>query len=961
VDELVRVLAAVVVKMAFRLWSGDKSPGTAGQADLADMIMSRVSGPLEQRRVRARFEGMGEIVADRIGTELATEFPVLGVQERDAVLVSVAETLDSAQLKDQVLFEADLDLMTLERLVRRDSAQITRSLSAGGTACYDFLLAQCCAYAIEVADKLPRFEAGAFTELLRREAQIMTLIEEVLARLPAPDDQARTERSERLETAYRQLVARALDRLDIFGLDFAAPAVPLSTAYVDLTLSGEQPAGSSGDSLEKRLASCPRLLIEGSAGSGKTTILQWIAVRAALRDFTGAATSLNGNIPFFLRLRAYADKRLPRPEEFLDGIAPMLAPEQPVSWSSGQLRSGRAFVLVDGVNEVPDHQRLEVVTWLRNLTATYPDVRYVVTARPGAVDPGELGDAGFTTAVVDPMDPARIRLFVDQWYAAAQWWQKDAGAVDELGIYCDTLLKTLDTHRFVRELASTPLLAGLVCVLNQDVRGRLPRRRSDILEAALRMFYERDRQRGIPAAFDFAAVSLLLGDLALWMLRNGSTVAPSDSARALLRRSALVFPGKPGSTVDLYDSLLRGGLLREPAAGQVTFLDRTIQEYLAANALIGADNIGELVRNANDDQWREVVILAAGQGTVRQATEILRGLLRPQRPGTLQYQRRLLAVRCLGEIRHADPDVLADIDRAIPELLPPRSLDQAEAFSDAGDEMIPYLARTIRVANVDQLPMVIRAASLISGPDAFDLIAAVAQMSRISIGTARPFADETPEIRALREELIRAAQYFDRDAYEEKVLTPLDIRLPPAPAGSHRVLRAQGLEPRRLARYMAAGGFSDQAENINGHAFLSYVREDSAKVAQLEALLTAAGIPVWRDTADIWPGDDWRVQIRRAITNNALVFVACFSRNSMTRAKAYQNEELVLAIEQLRLRSPDTPWLIPVRLDDCEIPERDIGDGRTLRSLHHADLFGQRYEEGTRRLIAAIGRILGGA
>jgi hypothetical protein len=149
--------------------------------------------------------------------------------------------------------------------------------------------------------------------------------------------------------------------------------------------------------------------------------------------------------------------------------------------------------------------------------------------------------------------------------------------------------------------------------------------------------------------------------------------------------------------------------------------------------------------------------------------------------------------------------------------------------------------------------------------------------------------------------------------------------------------------------------------NVAGHVFISYVREDSDRVGQLHGALQAAGIPVWRDTADLWPGEDWRLKIRRAITDNALVFIACFSLAALARGKCYQNEELALAIEQLRLRQPDDPWLIPVRLDECDIPDRDIGSGRTLTSLQRADLFGDRFDDGATRLIAAIRRILGGS
>jgi hypothetical protein len=54
-------------------------------------------------------------------------------------------------------------------------------------------------------------------------------------------------------------------------------------------------------------------------------------------------------------------------------------------------------------------------------------------------------------------------------------------------------------------------------------------------------------------------------------------------------------------------------------------------------------------------------------------------------------------------------------------------------------------------------------------------------------------------------------------------------------------------------------------------------------------------------------GEDWRAKIRSAITDDALVFLACFSRKGLARKKTYQNEELALAIDQMRLRRPDQP------------------------------------------------------
>ena len=152
-----------------------------------------------------------------------------------------------------------------------------------------------------------------------------------------------------------------------------------------------------------------------------------------------------------------------------------------------------------------------------------------------------------------------------------------------------------------------------------------------------------------------------------------------------------------------------------------------------------------------------------------------------------------------------------------------------------------------------------------------------------------------------------------------------------------------------------------QAGETCGHVFISYVREDGKRVDRLQAILEGAGLSVWRDTASIWPGQDWRLEIRNAIRSGSLAFIACFSENSERREASYQNEELVLAVEQMRVRRPGVPWLIPVRFAECSIPDLDLGAGRMLDSLQHVDLFDGTWEQGVPRILGAVHRILSGA
>lgn len=143
-----------------------------------------------------------------------------------------------------------------------------------------------------------------------------------------------------------------------------------------------------------------------------------------------------------------------------------------------------------------------------------------------------------------------------------------------------------------------------------------------------------------------------------------------------------------------------------------------------------------------------------------------------------------------------------------------------------------------------------------------------------------------------------------------------------------------------------------------GHVFISYAQDNARDVDYIQNRLEYSGILVWRDKASLWPGDRWREAIRKAIADNSIVFLACFSRDGNAHARSYQNEELNLALEEMRQRPHDDTWLIPVRFDDCEIPEWDIGGGDTLKSIQQLDLFGENLAIGVGKLIATVRRIL---
>ena len=138
----------------------------------------------------------------------------------------------------------------------------------------------------------------------------------------------------------------------------------------------------------------------------------------------------------------------------------------------------------------------------------------------------------------------------------------------------------------------------------------------------------------------------------------------------------------------------------------------------------------------------------------------------------------------------------------------------------------------------------------------------------------------------------------------------------------------------------------------SGQAFVSYVHEDTAKVQRLFEDLTSYGAKLWLDRNDLAPGIRWKVAIREAVREGAF-FVACFSHTSVEKGRTYMNEELMLAIEEIRQRPAHMSWFVPVKLDDYSVPDLDVGGGVTLRDFQFVDLASE-WDRGVRRIIDVI-------
>ena len=395
--------------------------------------------------------------------------------------------------------------------------------------------------------------------------------------------------------------------------------------------------------------------------------------------------------------------------------------------------------------------------WLKELIAAFPAARYVVTSRPGSVDAKWLREEDFVGAELQPMEQRDVAAFVHQWHDAMRAQSPDNEERTALDEFERQLIAAIATRRGLRRLVQNPLLCALVCALHRDRRAELPENRMELYEISLHLLLERrDKERGLvpPKGLSRIEQTLLLQDIAYWLVRNGWSGAGSARVLERVRLKLAGMPQVHAGPDEVFRYLLeRSGLLREPTVGQVDFVHRSFQEYLAAKAAVESDDIGVLIDNAGSDQWREVVVMAAGHASARQREELLYGILRTKSAGRQRNQLQLVALACLETSPELSGTLRAEIERRTASLLPPRTSRNARMLASAGEFVLDLLAKT-EPRSPEAVAATIEAAAGIGGD------AALAVIERFRAGTQRPVLLE----------LIRAWPRFDVDRYAQRVL-----------------------------------------------------------------------------------------------------------------------------------------------------------------------------------------------
>jgi TIR domain-containing protein len=124
--------------------------------------------------------------------------------------------------------------------------------------------------------------------------------------------------------------------------------------------------------------------------------------------------------------------------------------------------------------------------------------------------------------------------------------------------------------------------------------------------------------------------------------------------------------------------------------------------------------------------------------------------------------------------------------------------------------------------------------------------------------------------------------------------------------------------------------------------FLCYSHRDQGAVHTLYSRLKKDGVEVWLDREKLLPGQNWKHEIRGAITRSQIVIV-CLSRQ-FNKQEGYRHEELKIALKKAALLPDEEIFIIPTRLEKCDTPD-------SLRHLHRVDLF---EADGYKKLMQAL-------
>ncbi|MEW6498781.1 MAG: HEAT repeat domain-containing protein, partial [Cyanobacteriota bacterium] len=425
----------------------------------------------------------------------------------------------------------------------------------------------------------------------------------------------------------------------------------------------------------------PRLLLLGDPGSGKSSLVQYLALTWATAPIEVAQAQ---PIPLLIELRNYMrDRNSKQCENLLDffyhgsGFIYKLERER----LHDILQAGKAFVMFDGLDEVFDPVcREQVVTDIINFTISYPQVRVLVTSRVIGYKQQRLRNTKFHHFMLQDLELGQIEEFINRWHDLA--FEQEAEKVKKR----DRLKRAIEESRAIQELAGNPLLLTMMAILNRHQE--LPRDRPELYSQSSRVLLQQwDVEKALhDTSFEFVTVDYkdkqaMLRQVAYQMQAGQKGLAgnliEADKLKTTLANYLDVLRVRHSEQVaELMIEQLRSRnfILCFLGADYYAFVHRTFLEYFCAwefvwqfekERSINLDFLKYDVfgKHWQDESWHEVLRLIAGMIDAKFVGEIIEYLM-VQKIDTREFistgerlteeglLNLLLAANCLAEVRN---------------------------------------------------------------------------------------------------------------------------------------------------------------------------------------------------------------------------------------------------------------------------------------------------------------------
>lgn len=440
--------------------------------------------------------------------------------------------------------------------------------------------------------------------------------------------------------------------------------------------------------VEQALSEHRHLVVLGNPGSGKTTLMRYLALCYA-RDRAEQDQSVvkkrlgldeRGYLPILLPLRNFgAFLRVQHPADdgtnghtrLLAFLSAYLAGERitlPANFFDEAFTGGQAIILFDGMDEVGDFDlRRRVTRMIEGFARSYRQCRIVVTSRVVGYEGAARLGVGFSTTTVRNFSLRDVEKFLSQWHRLVAIGQMGPTETAERFAASQTqqLLQAIKGNPRVRELAINPLMLTVIALVHRD-RVKLPERRAELYAEAIDVLLGKwDEARGVEGfkilderEFDTTDRRLLLQSVALDMQEKGKKEIEAGALQEFLIEAFKNATADGRSAERAADRFLkviqeRTGLLVEAGPANYRFSHLTFQEYLAAVAVAERDDyINFTLEHGGEAFWREVILLETGYLSTKnmdKASRLIRAIADCKKEPEL-FHNRVLAAECIRDL-----------------------------------------------------------------------------------------------------------------------------------------------------------------------------------------------------------------------------------------------------------------------------------------------------------------------